>query len=250
MTGPAPVPVPDEELDRLLASAGNAVLVGGQALAYWMGRYGIDAAEAPEAVVTRDVDFLGGRADAERLAAGIGGTIEVPKAMSILSAVVRKKLAGGKAYEVDLLRRINGVPEAEVRRRAERVESKGGASFLVMSPIECLVSRLENLRTIRDKQTPAGAWQARMAVRVARKYIEALLANGEEKAAIRAATSVVAAATHAMGLGAYRSHGIDPLDAVPIERYANRQFVDNQWARSLARLEKVRAVLARAEPGR
>ena len=52
------VPVPEEDLERLLASAGKAVLVGGQALAFWMNHYGIDASDAPEAVVTKDVpDF-------------------------------------------------------------------------------------------------------------------------------------------------------------------------------------------------
>lgn len=249
MTDPEIVPVPEEDLDRLLASAGNAILVGGQALAYWMNRYGIDASGSPEAVVTKDVDFLGGREDAERLAGTVGGVVEFPKTMSILSGVIRKELAGGKAYEVDLLRQVNGVTATDVRRGAEPVELESGTRFLVMSPIECLTSRLENLRTIRDKQTPAGVWQARIAVKIARRYIEELIAKGAEKPAIRAATSILAAATHAMGLNAYRKHGIDPLDAVPIDQYTNRTFAESQWARSVARLEKVRAVLARPDPG-
>lgn len=234
------VPVPEEDLERLLASAGKAVLVGGQALAFWMSHYGIDAAGAPEAVVTKDVDFLGEKQDVERLAAAVGGTVEFPKTMSILAGVVRKRITAESEYEVDVLWRVNGVSAGDIRREAREHALKGHARFFVMSPIECLVSRLENLRTIQDKQTPAGVWQARTAVQVARRHIEDMLKNGAEKSAIRAATTILAAATHRMGMSAYENYGIDVLEAVPVDQFSNKSFVEKQWTLSVARIEKVR----------
>ena len=237
------VPVPKEDLERLLASAGNAVLIGGQALAFWMDHYGIDASDAPDAVVTRDVDFLGEKQDVERLAAAVGGTVEFPEAMSILTGVVRKRLTAQTEYEVDVLWRVNGVSAGDIRREAKEHALKSRARFLVMSPIECLVSRLENLRTIQDKQTPAGIWQVRIALQVARRHIEDLLREGAEKSAIRAATTILAAATHRMGMNAFENHGIDVLEAVPVDQFSNQNFTEKQWTLSVARIEKVRKTL-------
>ncbi len=236
------VPVPEADFERLLASAGKAVLVGGQALAFWMKHYGVNASDAPEAVVTKDVDFLGERRDAERLAAAVGGTVEFPETMSILAGVVRKRITAKTEYEVDILWKVNGVSATEIRREAKEQALGSHARFLVMSPIECLVSRLENLRTIQDKQTPAGIWQARAAVQVARRYIEDILRNGAEKPAIRAATTILAAATHQMGMSAYENYGIDVLEAVPLDRFSNRNFIEKQWALSVARIERVRNI--------
>lgn len=247
MAGVELVPVPEEDLARLLASAGKAVLVGGQALAFWMNRYGVDASDAPEAVVTKDVDFLGERQDVERMAAAVGGSVEFPKAMSILTGIVRRRITPQTEYEVDVLRRVNGVSAGDIRREA-REQALNSARFFVMSPIECLVSRLENLRTIQNKQTPAGVWQARTAVQVARRHIEDMLKNGAEKPAIRAATTILAAATHRMGLSAYENYGIDVLEAVPVDQFSNKSFIEKQWALSVARIEKVRNIRRPAAP--
>jgi hypothetical protein len=236
------VPVPEEDLERLLASAGKAVLIGGQALAFWMNHYGVDASGAPEAVVTKDVDFLGEKQDVERLAAAVGGAIEFPKTMSILTGVIRKRITADTEYEVDVLWRVNGVSAGDIRREAKQHALNSHARFFVMSPIECLVSRLENLRTIQNKQTPAGVWQAATAVQVARRHIENMLKNGAEKSAIRAATTILAAATHQMGMNAYKNYGIDALAAVPVDRFSNKSFIQKQWALSVARIEKVRKI--------
>lgn len=232
--------VPEDELERLLASAGTAVLVGGQALAFWMNHYGVEHADAPQAVVTKDVDFLGKRDDVERLAAAVGGSVEFPKTMSILCGVVRKKLTSGKLYEVDVLSRINGVSDKELRRDAVERALANGTRFFVMSPIDCLVTRVANLHKIQDKRSPAGIWQTRKAIEVCRHHIEDMLSKGAEKAAIRAATTVLSAATATMGIKAYENYGIDILDAVPVESYTNANFIEQQWPRSVARINKVR----------
>jgi hypothetical protein len=55
---------PDAELlARILELAGlEMILIGGQALAFWAAYYSVPA---PPIAVTKDVDFLGTRADVE-----------------------------------------------------------------------------------------------------------------------------------------------------------------------------------------
>lgn len=234
-------PIPPAELDRLLQNAGDAVLVGGQALAFWIAYYGVPIGDSPGAVVSKDADFLGDREDARRFSLAIGGKVDYPRSMSILAGVVRKKISPTEAFEVDILRTLNGMDSAAVRKRAKEVSDPGrNARYFVMSPVDCLVSRLENLRTIAAKKTATGTWQARVAVRVARAHVEALLAAEQEKEAIRAATEILRAATHAMGLNAFKRHGIDVLESVPIDAYRSRNFVEQQWPRSVSRIRQLR----------
>jgi len=241
------VAVPPAELDRLLQHAGKAVLVGGQALAFWIAYYGVHIDDAADAVVSKDADFLGDRDDAQRFSIAIGGAVEFPGAMSILAGIVRKRVSPTEVFEVDILRTLNGLDPAAVRKHAREISDSGrNARYFVMSPVDCLVSRLENLRTIVSKQTATGAWQARVAVRVARAHTEALLAAGQEKEAVRTATEILRAATHAMGLNAFERHGIDVLEAVPIAAYRSRTFVEQQWPRSVSRIQQLRNSSVRA----
>jgi hypothetical protein len=236
------VVIPQNEFARLLHSAGKAILVGGQALAFWIARYDVAWDDAPEAIVTKDADFLGRKDDVERMAAAVGGSIEYPKTMNILVGVIRKRISVEDEYEVDILWRLNGLSPEEIRRHAVQVSNQSGARFFVMSPTDCLISRLENLRLIPAKQTPSGEWQARVAVRVARAYIEELLGKQDERDARRAATTILTAATHSMGINAFRKYGIDVLEAVPVAKFKHRGFFEQQWPQSLRRIEKVRGL--------
>jgi hypothetical protein len=236
------VPIPADELERLLQNAGRAVLVGGQALAFWIAFYAVQIDDVPGAIVTKDADFLGGREDAHRFSIVIGGTLEYPENMSLLAGVVRKKISATEEFEVDVLRTLNGLSATDVRKHAKEIaDSTSGARYLVMSPIDCLISRLENLRSIAQKQTEEGVRQAQVAVRAARACINELLKNGQERQAIRSATEILRAATHAMGMNAFRKYGIDVLESVPIEGYKTKSFIEQQWRRSVSRVEELRS---------
>lgn len=73
---------PSAVIERILAAAGpGLVLVGGQALGFWMDRYGIHVpSEMP--FISRDIDFLaqsaGDKAEVIRLANVLGGTALIP----------------------------------------------------------------------------------------------------------------------------------------------------------------------------
>ena len=236
------VVIPDEDIARLLQSAGKAVLIGGQALAFWMFHYGASPDDAPEAVVTKDADFLGSRDDVKRLANAVGGTAEYPKTISILSGIIKKSISPEEEYEVDVLRKVNGLSAEEIRRRALEM-TRDGARFLVMSPIDVLISRLENLRLIAAKQTPSGEWQTRTAVDMARAYIVDLLEKKADREAKHAATAILTAATHPMGINAHKRYGIDVLEALPIDKFDRSRFhsfLENEWPRQVRRIHFIR----------
>lgn len=237
------VAIPPAELDQLLRNASPAILVGGQALAFWIALYAVPIDDAPVAVVTKDADFLGSRDDAVRLARAVGGSLEFPKGTTILAGIVRKQVGPNRQYEVDVLRTLNGLSVAEVTKHAKEITDRvTGARYLVMSPVDCLISRLENLRTIREKQTDVGVWQARAAVRVTRCYVEDLLARNEEKAAIRAATGILNASTQPMGLNAFKKYEIDALESIPVEDFQTKAFREQQWPRSVKRIKDLRTL--------
>ncbi len=240
--------IPAQDLDKLLLESGNAVLVGGQALAFWVTYYGVHESAPPRAFITSDVDLLGVRDDANRLGRALGGTVEHPKGLSILSGIVTARTQNGDAYEIDVLRRVCGLTEHQIRKNAKTITpSASQVPYLVMAPTDCLVSRLENLRLIHAKQDDVGRWQARLAVQVNRKLVEELVVAGDEKAAVKVATRVLRMATHAMGVNAYKKHGIDVLDAIPMERFAASLFFEQQWRRSVDRILEFRKIASQNE---
>jgi hypothetical protein len=110
-----------------------------------------------------------------------------------------------------------------------------------MDPVDCLVSRLENRRRLAAKRDAAGAWHARLAVAVCRAYAEELLRLGEEPKAIRVATALFRIAGAAAGLQAYAKHGVDLLEAIPVERFRSASFKREQARQSLAAIRTLRA---------
>jgi hypothetical protein len=73
--------MPPDMVQRVLASAGeDVVLVGGQALAFWADRYGVSAPPRMPAI-SRDVDFFTRSSSntdpVKRFANAIGGTAEI-----------------------------------------------------------------------------------------------------------------------------------------------------------------------------
>jgi hypothetical protein len=95
-------------LVRILELAGNEmILVGGQALAFWAAYYSVPA---PPTAVTKDVDFLGTRADVERLARGLGAkaTFRRQRDLTMLTGQIEKELPGGNYVNIDVLSRVYG----------------------------------------------------------------------------------------------------------------------------------------------
>lgn len=171
------VPISKEVMISLLTSLpADVVLVGGQALAFWIEHFKINPVldENDEAFVSRDADFLGRREHVKMLAKALSGIAEYPpseKAMTILCGqIFLVKKDDNSFMNIDIIHRIGNMDSEAARRRAVEAELQG-KKFLVMHPLDVLISRAENFRGIPDKQNNNGLRQVLLAIEVARKYV-------------------------------------------------------------------------------
>jgi hypothetical protein len=231
---------------RVLQAAGeDVVLVGGQALAFWMDRFGIrQPGDLP--AVSRDVDFFtrdaANTAPLRAFAQAIRGRANALPPEAITALVGNAVAAAGEdsVYNVDLLHSVVGLTRAEIDDNAVRVRIGGVPHPVrVMHPLDVLQSRSANLHELREKQDDLGRLQLRLAIEVARCFLE-LEMDGLEathqrsaKAAERAAMDLVGAVVDAAGRAAAKKnaerHGIHLADAIPAWRIRSAAFWDRQW---------------------
>lgn len=161
-----------EFLARILEVAGTGmILVGGQALAFWAAYYEVPA---PAIAVTKDVDFVGTRADAERLARGLGAKATFPRQrdLTLLTGQIEKDLPGGYYINIEVLSGVYGQVDTEsLGKRAIVAEGPAGR-FRVMHPLDVLQGRLENVYGIVEKQDEHGIAQLQLAVAMVRGFLK------------------------------------------------------------------------------
>ncbi|MGH8674434.1 MAG: hypothetical protein ACREVG_09010 [Burkholderiales bacterium] len=219
------------------------MLVGGQALAFWLAWFEIDISDGPRVYVSRDADFLGMREHVEAFARAIHGTaVYAPKrGFTALLGAVRRS-ATSRETGVDVLHKIVGLDADAVRRRAVELTHPRDPTlrFLVMDPFDCLFSRIENLRRLAEKRNEVGIWQARKAIEVCRAYIQGLIRDDSERKAIKVATALFRLAGSAAGLQAYARFGLDILEGGPLEDLSSETFVRQQARRSVAAIATLR----------
>jgi hypothetical protein len=172
-------PPNSELLARILELAGiGMVLVGGQALAFWSAYYEVPA---PAIAVTKDVDFIGTRADVDRLARGLGGKAAFPRQrdLTLLTGQIEKTLPGGNYINIEVLSGVYGEISTEsLGKRAIVAESPAG-KFRVMHPLDVLQSRLENVYGIVEKQDEHGIAQLQLAVIMVREFLKDIASQEE-----------------------------------------------------------------------
>jgi len=258
---------------RVLEAAGpDLVLVGGQALAYWMDYYGVSGSLGSAPAVSRDVDFLtrdpAGRDPLRAFARAIGGqpAFVAPGAITALVGSAIAPAEADRIYNVDLLHRVVGLARDDVFKDAAVVALPGVDSPLrVMHPLDVLQSRSANLHELPEKQDDLGRLQLRLAIVVARRYLEESLAfleraadaAGSEEARRKAARGALKAirpvAEYAAGDTARKNaqrHGIHIADAIPAWRIRTAEFWTKQWPHLRRHMSPAHAAAceARARP--
>ena len=234
-----------EALVSALRVSEGAVLVGGQALAFWVGYFRLALRSGPQPFVNREGDFLGRSDHVKRFAAAVGGQVEMApnRGLSALHGAVVRQGQHGPEVLIDVLNSVIGIDNDELRRRAVRVThpKDPSVSFDVMDPLTCLVSRIENLRQLDAKRNEVGVWQARIAIDVCRAHIAKQLEDGNERLAIRTARAVLRLAGSAAGLQAHRRYDLELLKAIPVEHFKTAAFRETQYVRVVSRVRRLRA---------
>lgn len=245
--------MPPEMIRRVIESAPpNVVLVGGQALAYWMAYYGIELGAWQTTGVSRDVDFFTtSAADTAPLSAfakAIGGVARI-QPIQALTALVGSATApadGERIYNVDLIHAVFGLKRENVANNALHVNLGEGRAVRVMHPLDVLRSRNANVHSLPEKRGEAAQQQLRIAIEVARAYLQAGMDAIDAQATLpdvereRRLLRLVQPVVDASGEDAARKnaerHGIHLADAIPAWSIRSAAFWDKQWPHLRARM--------------
>jgi hypothetical protein len=236
------VPISEELLKQVLASLSkDSVLVGGQALAYWVSYYGVQLPSQMPGAISDDADILGSREDVLAIASKTHGLSELQpqRSLSALVGHVTIPVSETTYVNVDVLHRLVGVKSEQVREHASEVQLEE-VKFRVMHPIDVLISRVENLAILSDKQNNEGVTQMRLAIMVMAQYVREVFEYPDdgERHAMKVIEKVVSIARTGSGRKCSRDFGISFVDALPGFLIVNPSFRKIRWPQILSELGK------------
>ena len=252
MTEPlAEIALNDAEVAEVLRHCGPAaLLVGGQALAFWATRYEVEPVGVLAAAITSDADFIGSAQVAASLGRSLGWQHWVPSLddATTQTAKLTKTVPGIGIKQIDFLSGIVGLETDRVERRAVTVTLPDGAMIRVLHPLDVLESRLRNLLSLPSKRNAAGVAQARLAIAVARRFLTMLAEPGsEQRTVLDAVERIAQVAMDKRLLQVFADYDLDPLAAVPVTLIAGEEFQSRRWPQIV---KAVAAGTRRARPGR
>jgi len=235
---------PPATVKKLLDAGGeDLVLVGGQALAFWVDRYGLRQTDADMPAISNDVDFLSrSAADREivdKLAKVIKGRAIYPNRRALTALVGQAVLdvSDDEFINVDVIFKVIGLEGETIRKRAVKIlPEKGQLAFFVMHPLDVLQSRLANLHKLRDKQNDKGRSQLALAIDVGREFLRnaARETQAAETAAGRSPIQAYVSAIERMavddaGKKVAARHGLYVADAIDPRLIPPGPFWTKRW---------------------
>jgi len=238
----------DDVASILRICSPEGLLVGGQALAFWVDWLNVPRPAALASSITSDADFLGNSQLAARLGRGLGWKVWVPSLDDATPQLAKVTSTGpdGSIKQVDFLSGVVGLTSKDVRRRAKSLEVDGIGQVVVMHPLDVLDSRIQNLHLLPAKRTEAGFAQARLAIAMVAAFIRADAALQGERAALKQLDRVVAIADDYAAILVFVLYGIDVLQAVPLEAFpTTAELHRTRWPQVIARARSQRESLAK-----
>lgn len=219
------------------------VLVGGQALNYWVDRYRDRAPElqAEWPFTSEDVDFYGTTREVDLLSERLGGRVEKPPLFdpSPNSGLLHVPLPGrAEDVRIDVLRGVHGVKDAEVERTAFTAVARDGSPFRfkVMHPVLCMFSRAANVIELPGYDNPHGLKQLRGSVSCAREFMRELVARGRVRDALNLSKRIENFALRRVGIRAFSEKNVDVFAAVEPHPELGEKFVSLHYPQMTRRL--------------
>lgn len=241
-----------EEVAEILTHCGDtALLVGGQALAFWATRYAVTPVGLLAAAVTSDVDFIGSAKVAANLGRSLGWQLWVPAPNDPTTQVAKlsKIVPGVGIKRIDFLSAILGLQTNRVEQRAAKVTFPNGARVRVMHPLDVLESRLRNIMILPSQQTAARVAQASLAISVTGSYLRALVEEGMEKRIVYDAMERIAKISLNRRLAEVCvQHDLNPLQAVSTATTSGDEPMSRRWQQIVKQARELNGkILARAQ---
>ena len=225
----------EEEVSEILRTCdGEALLVGGQALAFWAQHYQITPLGVLAQHVTSDADFLGSAATARELAEALRphGWRYWPVSMddaTAQTAKLSKRIEGEGIKQIDFLGSIIGLATDRIKQRAVVLHLADGTRLQVLHPLDVLESRLKNLAVLPSKRDRQGVAQAQLAIDIVRSYLEQLIAAGDLRQLLSAIERVARIALDKTLDAVFHEFRLDLLSAVPADRVPSEEFQTRRW---------------------
>ncbi len=235
MTSLAEIALTDEEIDQILRGcAGRALLIGGQALAFWAQHYRVRPVGVLAASVTSDADFIGTAQvarDLWRRLRALGWKYWQPAAddATAQTAKLSRTVAGQGIKQIDFLGSAIGLATESVTRRAAVLALADGTRLWVLHPLDVLESRLQNLAQLPVKRNAQGVAQAHLAVEIVRCHLDEALRQESPRRFFDAVERVARLAQHADLAGVLHDYQFDLLGIVPIDRVPSDAFRARRW---------------------
>lgn len=224
---PDEAPLDEASVNLLLSNLGTEmVLVGGQALGFWMSRFDIEPDEG--VAISNDGDTLGKATRAIALAHAIHARVELPHQTSRTAIVAQLRLPApdGKERNIDVLHKlytVEGLKKSthfteRVIQNSVEVEWRDGSRIRVMDPFDVLESRAQNAVGLIDDKGPHVLTQARWAILVARAALERLARDPDSRDRIGSRVQGIYKLAHSqVGRRLLKEHQIELLDAIDTE---------------------------------
>lgn len=240
-------PLTTDDVTRILSICSpRALLVGGQALAFWADHLDVDRPADLVSGVTADADFIGDSALAKELGKRLGWRTWLPTLDDATpqTGKVTHRSRRGAVKQVDFLSGVAGLTTKDLVRRAVTMEVPDIGQLRVIHPIDVLDSRIQNLHLLPEKRTRAGIAQARLAVGVARAFIRREVGEHGERHGLKLLERVADIAADIAAVRVYLLYGVDPLEAVPLDDFRTTSTLHKQrWPRIVAEVEAKRRAL-------
>lgn len=215
----------------------SAVLIGGQAVAFWIRYFRIQP-RLP--ALTEDIDYLGTKAEAKRVSSRLKIRHKLKTATlddhTPNSAVLSVEMPGyPDPVLIDYLASVVGVESDAIKESAVVAEFEGEA-LRVLHPLHLLQTKIWNLHRLEHKRSPEGVEQARLAIEIAAAFIEQ--ANMPRRALLDAIETIGRFAATAPARFAAERYKLDCLKAIPRSVFREgilpAEFHDKRWPQILA----------------
>jgi hypothetical protein len=245
----AEVPLSREEVRTILTiCSAKAILVGGQALAFWADRMNVEVPNELRPTITADVDFIGDSMVAHELGRRLRWKVWLPSLDEATpqTGKVSAKVKGG-VKQVDFLSGVMGLTTKDVVRRALELDIPDLGRVRVMHPVDVLDSRIQNLHLLPAKRDAVGVAQATLSVEVARAFIRDVISRQGERAGLKLLERVVAIAEDIAGVRVFLLYAVDPLSAVPLDAFRTTPKLHKErWPRIERELRATRTSVSRS----
>lgn len=237
-----------EALRRTSREEHKVILVGGQAVALWALYYKISLPDTGAPFLTQDADLFGSTADADLLTRELGGTIKKPGLDDSTPNSAKITFTGpsGTKLLIDMLWNVFGLKDKEVRSLAISLAAGDMPAVSVLHPLLCLQSRCENLYGLSHKRTRISIAQAKVAIDVARAFVNETLARNARQA-LKAAWRIADIAQSRAGVFIYSHYRLDVLEAVEVDRFDNPEFRERSWPDRASKILRKREIADRRQ---